>query len=356
MTEDLKNAIKTVVNDINSYIDNCEYFDKFNINEITEGLRAYFTRGGKRIRPAIALWACGVCGGDPKKVIPAASGLEACHTWTLIHDDIIDNDDTRRGGDSIHIIGKKQAEKSFYSGDFNKYGETYSILIGDMLQGISVSMILDSVKVGVKPEVAIEICKLLEAETTLHLIEGELLDVRFEYMDIKDITPELIYKMIWGKTGVLLRYAAIMGAMIGLDICDIENEKIKALGDFALNIGLAFQLRDDILGLVADEKKLGKPVGSDIAEGKKTLTTFYALREFNEEQKKEFLSIFAHPEKEKDIEKAVNLIKSTGAIEKTSNEAKRLTQEALEKLNIFPESIYKIYLKELALYMLNRDY
>lgn len=353
MEKELKTALYKVVNDINSYIENCEYFNEFSIKEIKEGLKAYFARGGKRIRPAIAMWSCGICGGDPKKVIPAASGLEACHTWTLIHDDIIDNDDKRRGGDSIHIIGKKQAEKAYSFGDFAKYGETYSILIGDMLQGISVSMILDSIKENVSPNVAVAICKLLEAKTTLHLIEGELLDVQFEYMDIKDINTDLIYKMIWGKTGVLIRYAAMMGAMIGLDTDDINNPKVKALGEYAMNIGLAFQLRDDVLGLIADEEKLGKPVGSDIIEGKKTLTTFYALSEFNKKDKEEFLSIFGH--NNGDLNRAVELIKSTSAIEKTSKEAERLTKEAIEKLEVFENSEYKDYLVNLALFMLNRE-
>lgn len=356
MDKGLQSALMSVVNDINSYIDNCEYFDKYSIKEISQGLRAYFSRGGKRIRPAIAMWSCGICGGDPKKVIPAASGLEACHTWTLIHDDIIDNDDTRRGGPSVHVIGKNQAEKVWGKKGSEKYGETYSILIGDMLQGISVSMILDSVKVGVDPKVAIEVCKLLESDTALNLIEGELLDVQFEYMDIKDINPDLIYKMIWGKTGVLIRYAAVMGAMIGLNTTDINNEKVKALGDFAINIGLAFQLRDDVLGLIADEKKLGKPVGSDIVEGKKTLTAFYALEAFSEREKEEFLSIFGNPQEANKTGRAVELIKQTGAIEKTSQKAENLTHEAIEKLSIFPENEYKSYLSGLAEYMLMRDH
>ncbi|MBQ7257524.1 MAG: polyprenyl synthetase family protein [Abditibacteriota bacterium] len=355
MDKGLQSALMSVVNDINSYIDNCEYFDKYSIKEISQGLRAYFSRGGKRIRPAIAMWSCGICGGDPKKVIPAASGLEACHTWTLIHDDIIDNDDTRRGGPSVHVIGKTQAEKSWGKKDSEKYGETYSILIGDMLQGISVSMILDSVKAGVDPKVAIEICKLLESDTALNLIEGELLDVQFEYMDIKSINPDLIYKMIWGKTGVLIKYAAVMGAMIGLNTIDMNNEKVKALGDFAINIGLAFQLRDDVLGLIADEKKLGKPVGSDIVEGKKTLTAFYALETFSESEKEEFLSIFGNPQKAGYTGRAVELIKQTGAIEKTSQKAENLTHEAIEKLSVFPDNEYKSYLSGLAEYMLMRE-
>lgn len=356
MDEKLRTELESVVKDINKYISECSYFDRFDIKEISEGLKAYFQRGGKRIRPAFAMWCCGLCGGDPKKVIPAASGLEACHTWTLIHDDIIDNDDKRRGGDSVHIIGKKQAEKSFASGDFSEYGNTYAILVGDILQGISVSMILDSVKAGVRPEIAIEICRLLETETNLHLIEGELLDVQFEYMDIKNIYPELIYKMIWGKTGALIRYSAMMGAMIGLDTEYAENEHVKALGEFALKIGLAFQLRDDVLGLVADEKKLGKPVGSDIVEGKKTLTAFYAISEFSPEEKEEFLSIFGHGDKIHLTGRAVELIKKTGAIEKTEKEAQKLIDEALEILNAFPESKYKYILAEFAKYMVKRDY
>ncbi|MBQ0104645.1 MAG: polyprenyl synthetase family protein, partial [Armatimonadetes bacterium] len=344
MDDILKKAINEVVWEINGYIENCPYFDNFSIKEISEGLRAYFARGGKRVRPAIAMWCCGICGGDPKKAIPAAAGLEACHTWTLIHDDIIDNDEKRRGGDSIHIIGRKQAEKNYAFGDFEKYGETYSILIGDMLQGISVSMILDSVQAGVSPLVATEVCRLLEAKTTLHLIEGELLDVQFEYMNMEEINSELIYKMIKGKTGELIRYAACMGSMIGLDTTDTDSEKVKALCDYGLNVGLAFQLCDDILGLCADENKLGKPVGSDIIEGKKTLTVFYALEKMSPKTKEEFLSLFGHECNEKQLAAAVDMIVSSGALERTKKEAVRLTEEALRRLEIFPDSQYKYLL------------
>ena len=147
-----------------------------------------------------------------------------------------------------------------------------------------------------------------------------------------------------------------MGAMIGLNTTDINNEKVKALGDFAINIGLAFQLRDDVLGLIADEKKLGKPVGSDIVEGKKTLTAFYALKTFNESEREEFLSIFGNPEKAQETGRAVELIKQTGAIEKTSQKAKDLTEEAILKLSIFPDNEYKSYLTSLAEYMLLRNH
>jgi len=344
---------------VNSYIDNCEYFNSFALPEITDGLKAYFTRGGKRIRPALALWACGAVGGDIDKVIPAASGLEACHTWTLIHDDIIDNDDTRRGDDSMHIIGEKFAKSNFYTSSFeNKsFGETYSILIGDMLHGISVSMILDSVKVGVSPEIAIEICKLLESNIALSLIEGELLDVKFEYMKLEDINTDLILSMIIGKTAVLIKYAATIGAMIGLNTTDINDKRILALGNFALNIGIAFQLQDDILGLIADEKELGKPVGSDILEGKKTLTAFYALEKFTEEEKTKFLTIFgnsnASPE---DVKIAVKMIIDAKALDRTRDMAEDLVKVALKKLSIIEDSKYKELLISFANYMIERKY
>lgn len=356
MDNNLKIALDEVVKEINTYIENCSYFDSFSIKDISVGLRAYFERGGKRIRPAFALWSCGLCGGDPKKVIPAAAGLEACHTWTLIHDDIIDNDTVRRGGDSVHEIGRKQAEKDFSFGDFRKYGETYGILVGDILQGISVSMILDSINSGVKPETAVAVCKFLETDTNLQLIEGELLDVRFEYMDENEISPDLIYKMIQGKTGALIKYSAMMGAMIGLETCDVNHPLVKKIGDFALKIGLAFQLRDDILGLTADEKKLGKPVGSDIAEGKKTLTAFYALGSFDKKEKEEFLSVFGKTDDPEKIRRATEMIIASGALKKTEEEEEKLLAEALDVLSSFPDNKYRKLLEDFADYMLRRDY
>lgn len=359
----MHHSLVNICNLINNYISSNNIFNDFKLDEIPVGLKAYLERPGKKLRPAVLIWAFGAVGGneeDISKILPIACSLETSHTWTLVHDDIIDCDEKRRGGDSIHVIGKKSASLAFPNiskNEANKYGETYSILIGDTLHSISVSLMLDSIKLGVNPSVVIELIKLLEGDTMLRLIEGELLDVKFEHMDIETVTSNLIFDMMTGKTGALIEYAATAGAMLGLNTCNKKHEKVIALANFAKTCGIAFQMQDDILGLTADETKLGKPVGSDVLEGKKTLTAYYALSHFNSEETKKFLTIYGNAQaSEEEIKTAINMIINAGAIEKTNKIACDMINNAIKKLDIIDASKYKDLLISWADYMVNRDY
>ena len=234
-------------------------------------MTAYPASGGKRLRPALLLWCCEAAGGDVDQAWDAALAVELYHNWTLIHDDIIDNDSLRRGAPTCHVRLADEGKK--YPGHEDRgrrvFGANMAILAGDVLHGWSVDCLARSVDQGVDPRVVLALIRRLNHWLTPALISGEALDVTFELRD--DVPPEEIRRMMFLKTGALLQFAAEAGVMIGLGSADGTCEKVVKAGQFAAEAGVAFQIKDDLLGMFADEKKLGKPVGSDISEGKHTL-------------------------------------------------------------------------------------
>ncbi len=361
--EAMKASLEEVCGIVNGYIEKCPYFYDHTLKEITTGTLAYLTRPGKKARPAVLIWSYLACGGDPEAlegVLPIACGLEATHTWTLIHDDIIDCDEKRRGGDSMHVIGRKLAGSLFGVDEpaaAEKYGETYSILIGDTLHAISVAMMLDSVRAGVPAEIACEIVRLLQGETMRYLIEGELLDVNFEYMQPGEVDCETILRMIRGKTSSLLSYSALFGAMLGVGTADKNHPTVRNVGDYANACGTAFQLKDDILGLTGDEKALGKPVGSDLREGKKTYPIYLAIERMSESEKARFFGIYGNPGASgEELAEAAELIRRTGAIAETEALAVSLVDKAKPLIGGLPDTLYKRHLLGWGDYMVRRSH
>lgn len=263
-----------------NYLSACEkrcakYMNSYNTDDISPielkiGATEYFKRGGKRLRPAFLSLSAGAMGGREKEqaVTPAMVSTELFHTFTLVHDDIIDNDDTRRGGKSVH----KLVEDMFSSAE---YGKDIAILAGDTLHALSVKMLLDCVSSPLfSPETVLSVLSMLEGWCINELLAGEAVDTRqgvikAEEFDVGD--TETTLEVMRQKTGVLFSYSAKAGAMLGKNTPDTEDKSVLSLGEFASLAGIAFQLKDDVLGIISDEKTLGKPIGSDIREGKKTV-------------------------------------------------------------------------------------
>ncbi len=252
-----------------------EYMNSYNTDDIAPselkiGATEYFNRGGKRLRPAFLSLSAGAVGGREKEmaVTPAMVSTELFHTFTLVHDDIIDNDDTRRGGKSVH----KLVEDIFSSAE---YGKDIAILAGDTLHALSVKMLLECARSPLfSAETVLSVISMLEGWCINELLAGEAVDTRqgvikSKEFDVGDIETTL--EVMRQKTGVLFSYSAKAGAMLGKNTPDTEDESVLCLGEFANLAGIAFQLKDDVLGIISDEKTLGKPIGSDIREGKKTV-------------------------------------------------------------------------------------
>lgn len=239
---------------IDSEIDNFFPVSNAEYSGVIDAARYSLTLGGKRIRPIIMLEFARLCGGDEKAVMPFAVALEMIHTYSLIHDDLpcMDNDDMRRGKPSCHI----------------KFGEDTALLAGDTLLTESFGVALKSTAEAENKLRALDV--LRHCAGADGMIGGQVMDLAFESMKPD---AEQLKTMYLRKTGALLAAAAEIGCILaGAD----ENTIITAR-NYALDVGLAFQIIDDILDIMGDEAVLGKPIGSDEENNKTTLVSIYGL-------------------------------------------------------------------------------
>lgn len=343
---------------VESYIMQNRFTEAYKPEDLRQAILAYPMRSGKRLRPAVLMWCCGAADGDIESAIPAAAAVELFHTWTLVHDDLIDNDNTRRGGPTVHKLSEDFSRREFgYSDEESiEYGRDIAILAGDLQHSWSILCLTDLISNSkVNPGVALAIINELESRVVNTLIEGETLDVQFAKRPIEKITPDEILRMLWAKTGALYEFAARSGAMIGVGTANKQHPTVSALAGFAGQCGTAFQLQDDILGIVGDEKKLGKPIGSDLREGKKTLVMYYALESLGKDDTGFLLSVLGNRDASiDDVQKATRMIVETGAVEKTAELARSYVSKALKCLDTIPDSEYKSLLNAWADFMVDR--
>ena len=325
--------------------------------ELQEGTFSYFLRGGKRLRPALVRLAAGAVGGEKAEslVIPLALGLELYHNWTLIHDDVIDHDLTRRGRDSVHAAVAK-AFSSFEKSA--EYGEDVAILAGDALHSAALFYLASLSDSGaVSPLVTLAIIKELEGCFGLRLISGETLDTKNGLLSADRFweVPEAdVMEMIAGKTGALFGISVLSGAFAGQNRAERTPEAL-ALLEFAEKSGVAFQIRDDILGLTADEKKLGKPLFSDLREGKITPLLLFAYRRSNEQDKAYLRSVIGKTSEEKALLRAREILFSSGGVDEAARLADAYLAEADAALGRLPDSRAKGLLQALSDFLLKRD-
>lgn len=328
--------------------------------ELHEGTFVYFERGGKRLRPAICRLAAGALGGKDAEnaAIPCALALELYHNWTLIHDDMIDHDDTRRGKSAVHKL-ITDSFASFGTEKATEYGWDAALLAGDALHSAAVSYLSQLSDSGfVPPEVTLKILSLLEGKYGPFLISGETIDTKNgvlygEGSFYRLSADEVIYMMA-GKTGALFAISALSGALIGSRQASPELAPCAALASFAEYCGLAFQLQDDILGVTSTEKTLGKPIGSDIREGKPTVLLLNAYKNAPEDEKAFLRSTVGSSKNEEDILRARSILMEYG-LEETRALASSYLKKAEQSLSSLPDSPYKQLLEAWRTFMLNRD-
>jgi len=328
--------------------------------ELHEGTFVYFERGGKRLRPAICRLAAGALGGKEAEeaATPCALALELYHNWTLIHDDMIDHDDTRRGKSAVHKLitdsfGEFGAEKAA------EYGFDAALLAGDALHSAAISYLSGLSDSGfVPPAVTLKIISLLEGRYGPFLISGETIDTKNGVLygegSFHRLTREEVTFMMAGKTGALFAVSALSGALIGSRQTDVSEKHCAALATFAELCGLAFQLQDDILGVTSTEETLGKPIGSDIREGKPTILLLTAYENATEEEKAFLRRVVGRVESEEDVLHARNILMQRG-MEETRALAASYLNQAEESLAVLPDSPYKALLAEWKNFMLCRE-
>lgn len=243
----------SAANLIDSFKADLEAIESSLLSVIEPGLPAslrdpihYFLKlPGKKIRPLLALCASRAVGGSVEAALPAAVAVELFHDFTLIHDDIMDQDELRRGFAAMHV----------------KYGDSTAILVGDAMIGLSFQELMKISAPVLEPVVK------QFSEALVRVCEGQALDKEFENRDA--VTVDEYLEMIGKKTAWLLQASCAMGAMCGGGTPD----QVDQLARFGYNLGLGFQIQDDLLDFVADQAKLGKKVGSDFEMHKKTYVT-----------------------------------------------------------------------------------
>ncbi|MBI4461684.1 MAG: polyprenyl synthetase family protein [Acidobacteria bacterium] len=293
---------------------------------VAEIVRYLQQSGGKRLRPALHLLAAKFCGYEGPSAVKLGAVLELIHTATLIHDDIIDGASTRRGRPSTN----------------RRWGSPMSVLAGDWLYMQAFRTAL--------AEHNFRILDIL-IELTQTMVEGELLQL--SYLGRADITEREALDIAYRKTACLFSVCAQLGAVLG----GKSREDEERLAAYGLNAGLAFQVIDDLLDITASPERLGKPVVSDLREGKVTLPLLYALDAAGDAGRNKVDTVL----REKGFrstrpEEIVDLVKDSGAVERTHAKALTLAEAALGHLNGFPDSVYKRALEALPTFILQRDY
>ena len=211
--------------------------------------------GGKRLRPIFALDFCRMCGGNYETAAPFAAAIEMIHTYSLIHDDLpcMDNDDFRRGRPTNHKV----------------FGEGMAVLAGDALL-TDAFMIAASAKLPNSGDMGRAIGLMAEGAGSLGMVGGQVLDIMSEQ---RELTEREVLDIQSRKTGCLIHIACCLGVIAGGG----SEAQLKAAADFAANLGLAFQIRDDMLDVIGDESTFGKPIGSDAEEGKVTFVDLLGI-------------------------------------------------------------------------------
>lgn len=342
-----------------SYLKTEEYSLRFSPPDICEAVYSYINLGGKSLRPAVALFSCGAVGGNEETALPLAAAIEVYHTWTLVHDDVIDRDSKRRGGLTIHEEWCRRAMKKGYDEEeAGHFGQTIAILAGDVQHAWAMSLLCElHTKKGVPSSLTLSLIDRLQTHVLVILAKGETLDVQYAKIPPDELDEHAILDMLWAKTGMLYEFAGEAGAMVGLSVDDTQHTLVKALSQFTSKCGLAFQLQDDILGVTGDETILGKPVGSDIREGKRTVIVCHGFRNATKNQKRVLNQIIGNRSAGgEEVRKAVEILRDLGSIDYTSNLARSIATGALSCLDPLPPSKYKTLLETWAHYITERKF
>ena len=280
--------------------------------------------GGKRVRPILVILSAKLCGHKEDRFIPYAAIVEFIHTATLLHDDVVDNAQTRRGTSTANTI----------------WGNEASVLVGDFLYAKSMELLAD--------EGNSEIFSVM-AKTTKSLSEGEIIEL-VKTSDL-ETTEDDYFEIIGNKTAVSFSVACEIGAILG----NVRYKKRNSLKAFGHSLGIAFQLQDDILDYISYDNVLGKRVGTDIKEGKVTLPLIHAIKSSNKKEKSSIEKVLGKPNvTDKDFERIRSIILKYGGIEYTADKTRQYTQAAKDYLKDFRASQYKEALLTLTNYMLSR--
>ena len=296
------------------------------VNQVSEYI---IQSGGKRVRPLVAILAGNAClqASDAiahERLASTAAIVEFIHTATLLHDDVVDSSELRRGQDTANAVWGNQA----------------SVLVGDYLYSRAFEMMVELGSMRVMD---------VMASATNKIAEGEVLQLMNAHDP--DTTEARYFDVIYRKTAKLFE----SGAQIAAIIAQASPEHERALAQYGKYLGTAFQLVDDVLDYRASAEEMGKNLGDDLAEGKPTLPLIYALKNGNTEQQHIIRTAIENGGLES-IAAVTQIIEATGGLKYTAQQARQQTDLALESLSVLPDSAYKQSLKDLAEFAVSRSY
>lgn len=285
---------------------------------------------GKRIRPVLLLLCAEAAGGDWRKALPAAAAVELLHNFSLVHDDIQDNSPTRHNRPTVWQV----------------WGAANAINAGDALFTLAYCALEELSQRGITPEIVLKTWRILN-NTLVELTRGQHMDMRFEHQS--EVSVEEYVSMIQGKSAALLTACAQIGALIASG----DETLAQTYADFGLNIGIAFQIHDDILGIWGDPAVTGKSAATDILARKKSLPVLYGLS-----KSPELVEIYKHEQfTEADVAEAIKTLDAVGAREYTQDSENRYYQQALTALEeASPQGQPAEWLHQLIRALFDRQY
>ena len=290
-----------------------------------EASRHLVDSGGKRLRPSMLLLAAQAAGGEAQALAPAAVSIELVHNFTLIHDDIMDNADVRRGRPAVHKI----------------WGQSGAILAGDTLYSKAFQVLGMT---AASPERILAAMNML-SRTCTAICEGQWLDMEFESRE--RVTEQEYMEMIEKKTGVLYGASAGMGAIL----VGASPEVVGAMDEFGRLTGMGFQLQDDVIDLMTPARVSGKRQGGDLIEGKKTLIMIHAFAN------DVVVPVFGRKDaSEEEISRSISILQESGSIDYARSRAEEMVVRGKRALDVLPSSPAKETMLELADYMIRRRY
>ncbi len=323
-TDQLLEKIESAINA------NHEVWQKQPPMNLYEPVSYAMSAGGKRLRPLLVLLGCQLFDTEVDKAIPAAMAIEVFHNFTLLHDDIMDKADKRRGQPTVHI----------------KYCDNTAILSGDAMAFLAYRFLLQS-QTGNIHELA-----AVFTETALEVCEGQQYDMDFEHRT--DVTTAEYLEMIRLKTAVLLGCALKAGALVG----GASEDMADTVYQIGINLGIAFQLQDDLLDTFGDENKFGKNIGGDIVANKKTFLLIETLQDASDAQRDELMNWLNRKDfdRREKITAVKNIFNSLQIREKTENVIVSYMEDALALLASLPaDTSRKAYLESLCRKLMTRS-
>jgi heptaprenyl diphosphate synthase len=278
--------------------------------------------GGKRLRPALVILSARLGESDPDHLYNAAMGIEFIHTATLVHDDLIDDAETRRGMATIHAL----------------LGVNPAIIVGDYYFAKGANL---------TAAIGMPIIDVIISRAVMTICMGELLQLtsKRDY----DQSVEDYYRKIERKTAALLSASCHCGGIVAR----LDEQRANALERFGHHLGMAFQIADDVLDYVATEEQIGKPVGADLRQGTITLPLMYALRDDAVASRLRAL-LAREPMREQDYDEVVGLVRESTAVQRAEHHAHEFADRARAELSVFPQSAPRAVLEKVCDYVVER--